>query len=107
MNPFFEIVAGLLRGVVKVALIALTALFLLGLLCAGALIALVALIRFLLTGRKPMLVTTFTRFNTAAKQFRADGNWSASARADRADIVDVQAHEVRQVLAPPPPKTAE
>lgn len=107
MNSFFEIVAGILRGAIKVALIALTALFLFGLLCVGVLIALVAIFRFLLSGRKPMVVTSFTRFNQAAQQFRPGGNWSASDRADGLDVVDVQAHEVRQVLAPLPPKTAE
>ena len=103
MNPLFEIVAGILRGVVKVALIALTALFLLGVLCIGLLIALAAVIRFLLTGRKPAVVTTFSRFSQAAQQFRPAGNWSGSARAGGTDIVDVQAHEVRPVPVPLPP----
>lgn len=107
MNPISEIVAGILRGVVKVMLMALAALFALGMLCVGLLLVFVAVIRFLLTGRKPAVFTTYTRFNQAARQFRPGGSWSGAVRPDSADIVDVQAHEVRPVPTPLPPKTAE
>ena len=107
MNPLFEIVASILRGVVKVMLTALAALLALAVLCFGMLAVLVAVIRFLLTGRRPAVFTTFTRFNQAAQQFRPGGGWAGSARVDSADIVDVQAHEVRPVPAPLPPKSVE
>lgn len=107
MNSFFEIMAGILRGGIKIALIALTALFLLGMLGVGVVIALFAVVRFLLTGRKPTVVTAFTRFSQTAQQFRAGHKWPASARADSADIVDVQAHEVRSLQGPLPPQSAE
>ena len=110
MNFLFEFVAGILRGVVKVVLVVLTALFALGVLCIGLIVVAVMVLRFLLTGRKPAVVTTFSRFNQAAQQFRP-GAWSGNAAAahpDSADIVDVEAHEVRAVLsAPAPPKTAD
>jgi hypothetical protein len=99
---------GILRAAVKVVLLLLTALFVLGLLSVGLVVVLATMIRFLLTGRKPAIVTTFTRFNQAARQFRP-GSWSghAGASTDSADVVDVQAHEVRS--APPhlPPSNIE
>lgn len=110
MNVLFEFATGVLRGVVKVALLALTVLFALGVLCIGLTLALVAVIRYLLTGRKPAVFATFTRFNQTAQQFRP-GNWpGAGARNvhDNADVVDVQAHEVRTALRPlAPPESTE
>ena len=97
MKLISDLVTSILRGVIKVALLALTAVFVLGVLCIGIIVVLVTAIRFLLTGRKPAVFTTFTRFNQAAQQFRP-GNWPGHAtgvRPDSADIVDVQAHEVR------------
>ena len=106
MNPLFEVVAGILRGVAKVALLVLTALFALAVLCVGLVIVVVMVLRFLLTGRKPAVVTTFSRFNQAAQQFRPGGR--TGARPGDVDIVDVEAHEVRSVLnAPHPHKTGD
>ncbi|MCF8155935.1 MAG: hypothetical protein K9K35_08010 [Rhodoferax sp.] len=109
MKLISDFLGGILRAVIKVALLLLTVLFVLGVLIVGLVVVLAAVIRFLLTGRKPAVVTTFTRFNQAARQFRP-GNWSghaAGASPDSADVVDVQAHEVRS--APPhlPPSNIE
>jgi hypothetical protein len=106
MNLLFEFVAGILRGVAKVVLVVLTALFALSVLCIGLVVVAVMVLRFLLTGRKPAVVTPFSRFNQAAQQFRA-GGWTGT-RPNSADIVDVQAHVV--VPAPNaslPPKAGE
>ncbi|MEO7108614.1 MAG: hypothetical protein ABIZ09_19730, partial [Rhodoferax sp.] len=108
MNLLSEVVATVLRTVVKMVLIVLTALFALTVLCIGLVIVAAMVLRFLLTGRKPAVVTTFSRFNQAAQQFRP-GGWSGSKpdSANSADIVDVEAHEVRTVLnAPAPHKPA-
>jgi hypothetical protein len=97
MNLFADFVGGVVRGVIKVALLLLTAIFILGVLCVGLVVVLVAVIRYLLTGRKPAVVTTFSRFNQAAQQFRP-GGWQRQgpgATTHASDIVDVQAHEVR------------
>ena len=110
MNFLFKAVASLLRGVVKLVLLVLAAVFALSVLCAGLLVVVVMVLRFLLTGRKPAVVTTFTRFNQAAQQFRPGFRPGATGavRQDHADIVDVEAHEVRSVLnAPAPSKTAD
>jgi len=100
MNLLPDLVSGILRGVVKVVLLALTAVFVVGVLCVGLALVVVLVLRFLLTGRKPAVFTAFTRFNQAAQQFRP-GFRSANAGATHpgsADIVDVEAHEVRAVL---------
>ncbi len=110
MNVLFEFAAGVLRGVVKVALLALTVVFVLGVLCIALALSMVAVIRFLLTGRKPAVFATFTQFNQAAQQFRP-GNWPSGAARnahDSAEVVDVQAHEVRTALRPlAPPESTE
>lgn len=114
MNLLSELVASILRGVVKLVLLVLAAIFALSVLCAGLLVVAFMVVRYVLTGRKPAVVTTFTRFNQAAQQFRPGfrpgfGPGAASgAHPDNADIVDVEAHEVRAVLnAPTPHKTTD
>ncbi len=85
MKLIFDLIGGILRGVTKLALFVLTVAFLLGVLCIGLVVVVATAIRFLLTGRKPAVVTTFTQFNRAAQKFRPGGG----------EVVDVQAHEVR------------
>ena len=110
MNWIFETLASAVRGVVKLVLLVLAAAFALSVLCVGLLLVVVLVLRFLVTGRKPAVVTTFTRFNHAAQQFRPGFNSgvTGAVRKDHADIVDVEAHEVRSVLsAPAPSKTVD
>jgi hypothetical protein len=109
MNWIFETLASILRGVVKLVLLVMAAVFALSVLCAGLLVVIVMVLRFLVTGRKPAVVTTFTRFNQAAQQFRPGFNPGATGtvRQDHADIVDVEAHEVRSVSPRLPSKAVE
>jgi hypothetical protein len=98
MKLISDLVRGILQGVIKVALLVLTAAFVLGVLCVGLLVVLATVLRFLLTGRKPAVVTTFTRFSQAAQQYRPG----------RGDVVDVQAHEVHAAPGTAlPPKTVD
>jgi hypothetical protein len=110
MKLIFNLVGGILGGVVKVALLAFTAVFVLGVLCVGLVVVLATIIRFLLTGRKPAVFATFTQFSQAAQQYRP-GGWAgqgAAAQPQGDDIVDVQAHEVHPVVGDAlPPKTAD
>ena len=87
------------------ALMALTVVFVLGVLCIGLVLALALVIRFLLTGRKPAVFTTYTRFTQAAQQFRP--GHATEVSPDSADVVDVQAHEVRSALPPLPHSSIE
>jgi hypothetical protein len=98
MRLISDLAGGILHGVVKVALLVLTAVFVLGVLCVGLVVVLAAVVRFLLTGRKPAVVTTFTQFNQAAQKFRPG----------KGDVVDVQAYEVRAAPeAALPPKALD
>lgn len=113
MNLILDLVAGILRGLTKVALIALTGVFLLAVLCIGLLFVLVTSLRYLLTGRRPAVFSTFTRFSQAADQFRPGRRpaQGMDAYPDSGDVVDVQAHEVHPVNpvlgAPTPPKAVD
>ncbi len=89
----------MVRIAIKLALLAAALVFILSLLCVALFSVAVVLLKALLTGRKPALVTSFTRFRQASQQFRS-GEWPARAaygagRAASDDVMDVQAHEVR------------
>jgi hypothetical protein len=109
MHLISDFVRSVLRGVIKVVLLAMTVVFVLGVLCIGLILVLAHVIRFLLTGRKPAVFSTYTRFTQAAQQFRP-GKWPGHATEvspDSADVVDVQAHEVRSALPPLPHSSIE
>ena len=94
MQFLFDFVGQVMRSVLRLVLL-LAAGFALSLL--RHLVPLLTA-RSLLTGRKPAMFTTFTRFRQASRQFR-QGPWSpqggaAGGGAPPADVVDVQAHEV-------------
>jgi hypothetical protein len=100
MNLLIETVASVLRGLLKVALIAVSALLVLAVLCIGLLFAATMVIRFVVTGRRPTMTSTFGHFQHATQRFRPRP-WSgqgSQGSSNSADVVDVQAHEVRPVL---------
>jgi hypothetical protein len=100
MNVIFAFVAGALRGLVRLTMIALGAVFLLGLLLSALLAVVATIIWSLLTGRKPAIFTVLSRFQQASRQFRT-GGWPGNAThppPGSADVVDVQAHEVREAI---------
>ncbi len=111
MNFFFELVAGVIRFLIKLVLLVAALVFITSLLIAGLVVALLTAIWSLLTGRKPAAVTTFMRFRQASQQFRP-GVWPGQRdpqAAAPADVVDVQAHEVPDTLigtnpSPQPPE---
>lgn len=110
MNVFSGIVSGILRGLVKAVVLVVSTVVVLAVLCVGLVVALTTMLRFVLTGRRPAVFATFTRFNQAARSFRPDG-WpgvTRDGRSDTGDVVDVQAHEVRSVVNTAlPPKAAD
>ena len=99
MSVFFDAVARLAQTAFRLALFVFASLLVVGVLAIGAATVLVVVIWSLLTGRKPAVLATFSRFRTASQQFR-HGRWSGPSRrghaADgRGEVVDVQAHEVK------------
>jgi hypothetical protein len=89
-----------LRLIFKLGLLVVGMLVLAGLLLAAVAGALLALLRFVFTGRKPVAFTAFTQFRKASQQFRQGGQPGFGGYTPRgaapADVVDVQAHEVGQ-----------
>ena len=95
----FNFVARVLRAVVKLTLLAFGLVMMLGLLLLALAGLLVALLRFVFTGRKPVAFTAFTQFRQASQQFRRGGQsghpMGHAASTDAVvDVVDVQAYEV-------------
>lgn len=109
MDTLNRLVSAITRTVLKLVLIAAAAVFALSLILVALVSLLWVLLKALLTGRKPAFVTTFQRFNQARQQFKRGGFGAAGASAAGgfghaapvADVVDVQAHEVRNDQALP------
>nr|WP_315480880.1 hypothetical protein [uncultured Rhodoferax sp.] len=109
MDVLTHLVSTITRLAVKLLLIAAAAIFALSLLCVALLSLAFVLLKALLTGRKPAFVTTFQHFNQARQQFKRGGFGAAGTtaaggfghQAPPADVVDVQAHEVRHDQALP------
>ncbi len=103
MDTLMNLVSAVFRTALKLVLIAAAAVFALSLIFVGLVSLVWVLIKALLTGRKPAFVATFQRFNQARQQFKRGGFGSAGPSAvgdfgygaPAADVVDVQAHEVR------------
>ena len=103
MHSISELLISVLRGALKLVLLAFAGVMIASILLIGLTAALLALIVALLTGRKPAAWQTFMRFRQSSQQFRS-GVWSGpSTQSSRSaqnvpDVVDVQAHEVRSAL---------
>ena len=104
MQFLFDLVGRVIRSVLRLVLFLAAAVFGLSLLAAVLGAVVLTALWSLLTGRKPAVFTTFTRFRQATRQFK-QGVWSPmdfpaagdrSARSMPADVVDVQAHEVQE-----------
>jgi hypothetical protein len=100
MHSISELLISVLRGALKLILLAFAGVMITGILIVGLTAALLALMVALLTGRKPAAWQTFMRFHQTSQQFRS-GTWSAPSNRssqNSSDVVDVQAHEVRSAL---------
>lgn len=100
MNVVSQLVSAVLRTVLKLGLLAAALVFIASLLIVALIGIVFVLLKALVTGRKPVFVTTFQRFNQARQQFK-QGGWAAHAGsgagfagAPQGDVVDVQANEV-------------
>lgn len=101
METFSVLVTGVLRALFRLALLVFTVSLIISLIFLAIVATVFTVLWSLLTGRKPALVTTFQRFNQARQQFRG-GGWPGRAapgadfgRSPPDDVMDVQAHEVR------------
>lgn len=101
MNKFSDLVIRTLRGLIKLAMILLIAVTILGLLSIVLVAALISPVWWLLTGRKPVFLATVTRFHQMSQKFGQEIWRTPGGRPseNNMDVVDVQAHEVKEVLA--------
>lgn len=86
---------------IKLILLAVLGIVVAGFLLLGLCIALLSMLWSLVRGKKPTMFTVFQQFRQASAQF-GQARWgrpTSPASAANADIVDVQAREVRPVLA--------
>ena len=112
MHMIFNFVGRVLRAVIKLSLLAFGLMVMLGLLLLAMAGLLVALLRYVFTGRKPVAFTAFTQFRQASQKFRRGGQAGrgmrqaahaghASGVVGLADVVDVQAYEVGTLVQRP------
>ena len=86
------------RFILKLVLAALGLVFAVSLLAAALVIVVLSLLKALMTGKKPVILTTSNRF----KQYTPKGIWPGAARrqtqngsAKAGDVVDVEVREIR------------
>ena len=102
MNGITEFFDRLVRGVFRLVLVAAAAVFLLSLLIATLVVMLSVTLWAVVTGRKPEPAKIFGQFRQTSARYTR-GAWSAGAGTGHGvggkpqDIVDVPAHEVRDV----------
>jgi hypothetical protein len=106
MNASPNLVSRVLRGLLKLFMVLAGAVFFLSLLIFIFGAVLITIVWSLLRGRRPAVFTTVSRFRQASQHLR-QGRWpgnGAPSPAANSDVVDVQAHEVREVLGHSAPR---
>ncbi len=100
MNAFSSFANQTLRGLARLFTLALLGTFVASLLLLGVAVALLSVLWSLLRGKRPAMFTVFSTFQQASRQFgqRRAGAPRGTAASDAGEVVDVQAHEVRQAL---------
>ncbi len=99
MNNFTDLVSRLLRFALRLVFALAATVFLVSLMLASLVVVLAVSIWSLLTGRKPAPVVLFQQFRQARERY-AQGMFRTGTAS--ADVVDVQATEVREQGAPAP-----
>ncbi len=83
----------ILRFFIKLVLVLLAAVFAVSLLAVGLIALALSLLKWLVTGKKPVFAMAFSRF----RQFSPQNNWSgrfSQKRPEASDVVDVEVREV-------------
>jgi hypothetical protein len=99
MNVYPNLINRVLRGLFKLAMVIAGAIFFVSLLIFIFGAVLITIVWSLLMGRRPAVFTTVSRFRQASQNLRK-GVWpsnGAPSTAANSDVVDVQAHEVREI----------
>lgn len=94
MYSLAEFVDHALRGLTKLVATAMLGVLVMSLLLFGVAAALLSVVWSLLRGKRPAMFTVFQSFQQMSRQFRRGPGGATTAAPG--DVVDVQAHEVRQ-----------
>lgn len=86
--------SGLMAGLLRVLLLALSAVFVVSLIVAGLFVVLVSVLWSLVRGRKPAVFHIYTQFRDASRRFHGAAFTPRPTQASTEDIVDVDAREV-------------
>jgi len=102
MNGITKFFDRLVRGVFRLVLVAVAAIFLLSLLLATLVLMLAVTLWSVVTGRKPDPARIFGQFRKTSARYtrsawRGGNRPGASSASPTADIVDIPAHDVRDV----------
>ncbi len=93
-----DFINGFFRFILKLVLAAFGLVFVVSLLAAALVVVVLSLLKALVTGKKPAVLTTFNRF----QQYSPKGMWPGAAGRDShngvaktGDVVDVEVREIR------------
>lgn len=89
----------IVRSIIKLVLVVVTAAIVFAVMAIGMVVALVLVLWSLLKGRRPTLFTHFMRFRQTARAFSYGAGSNPAGQASRGDleVLDVQAREVHAV----------
>lgn len=93
-----DFLSRVLRGLLKLVLVALATVFVLSFLLAALFVVLLVSLWSLLTGKKPAPVVMFSRMREQSQRY-TQGVWPGSAARPTGDVVDVDATEVPEAPA--------
>lgn len=88
-----DFLSRVLRGLLKLVLVALATVFVLSFLLAALFVVLLVSLWSLLTGKKPAPVVMFSRMREQSQRY-TQGVWPGSTARPTGDVVDVDATEV-------------
>jgi hypothetical protein len=95
MQTFTDFVGRLISGAIKLVFVLAATVFVVSFLLAALVAVVLVSLWSLVTGRKPAPVVMFTRMREQSQRY-TQGVWPGAARGEPpADVVDVEATEVR------------
>lgn len=93
-----KLINGFFRFILKLTLAVFGVVFMVSLLAAALVVVAFSLLKSLVTGKKPAVFTTFSRFRAYSPKGMwpgASGRQTKSGAANAGDVVDVEVREIR------------
>jgi len=89
-----------MKWLLRIWLLAMGLVFLLGLLLMGLVLFVISMFRWALTGRRPNILVTLSRYKQWQKKAQP---WTQASSRSGGDIIDAQVKEVKETPPPLPP----